>query len=167
VGDELAGDSQMTKFFYGTTIEGAILIAKQGKILSPVMQEKSWLNDVKKSQPDYYAELVNGKTIEEVAANLAKTNIASGQEQYINQVTLVDSIQLALLQMARSKKPKIVLAFELNRPKTRIERVPSQLYIHDLTDILLTDEAVPRAAEIVKAYKAYNIEDSHFRRIIK
>ena len=157
----------MTQFFYGTTVEGALLIAKQGKVLSPVMQEKSWLNDIKKTQPDYYKTVVGDKRLEDVAMELANTNIAPGQEAYMNQVTLVDSLTLALLQTARIKEPKVVLNFDINRPKVRIERVPNQLYIHDLTDVFLTEEAVPRAAEIVKAYEAYGITREHFRKIVK
>ncbi len=167
MGSEPDGGCEMTEFFYGTTVNEALHIAKQGKILSPVMQEKSWLNEIKKTQPDYYRELVGQKSLEDVAAELATTSISPGQEEYINEVTLVDSISLALLQAARKKEPKVVLGFDLNRPKTRIERVPSQLYINCIADVFVTDEALPHANEIFKAYKVYGITKEHFQHIVK
>ncbi len=152
------GSRKMTLFYYGATVKQAIEISREDSILCPLLsaikKEKEWLEQTRKKSPGYYQTLLEGSTLEEISERLARAALEKSKQQYIDQVTLVYKPSLALLAL-RDKEPKIVLGFELDNPKTAGLRIPEQLYLDDLVEVIITHDALPNAREILDAFKQY------------
>jgi hypothetical protein len=143
----------MTQFFYGTVVEEAMLIAKRGAILSPVKMEGAWLQDLKQTEKEYYDDLLKGKTLDQVAKELALTNVLA--KDNIEQILLTHSVSLAVLRLARSKEPKIVLGVNVHHPPAQFISLPGPIYLDQLEDVRLYEEAVEQKSDIINAFKKY------------
>lgn len=143
----------MTQFFYGATAEDAKTMAVRGAILSPLMLERAWLQQLKEKDKDYYDELIKGKSIDSVAYDLALTDVQS--KEHINKILLTRSVTHSLLRLARSQEPKVILGLEFNHPPTMFVPVPGPIYLEQLTDVRLYEDAMEHKTELMKAFGKY------------
>ncbi len=153
MGDELDGDGKMTQFYYGATVENAKIMAVRGAILSPLLMERAWLQYMKYEEPDYYEELVKGKTLDSVARELALTEVPEDQ---IDKIILTHSVTHSLLRLAKSQEQKIVLGLSVDHPPALFLPLPGPVYLENqLTGVHLYEDAVERKKEITDAFKQY------------
>lgn len=145
----------MTLFYYGTTVPVAITISEHGAIFSPLMKQRHYLNELRIAQPALYQKKFGNRPLEEVADKIVRETIAPEQEAYINQVTLVNTIQLALIQPGKTEDAKLVLGFHVHQPPARFARIPVQLDLQYIVSMHLTEEAMPDEHELKKAYAPY------------
>ncbi len=145
----------MTLFYYGTTVPVAITIAEQGAIFSPVMKQRHYLNELRIAQPALFQKKFGNRPLEETADKIVRETIAPEQEAYINQVTLVNTIQLALIQPGKTEDAKLVLGFNVHQPPARFARIPVQLDLQYIVSMHLTEEAIQDQHELKEAYAPY------------
>lgn len=143
----------MTEFFYGTILAEAMLMAKRGAILSPVKMEGAWLQDLRQTDKEYYDQLLKDKTLDQVAKELALTNALAGGN--IDQILLTHRVSHALLRLAKSKEPKIVLGVNIHNPPEQFVSLPGPIYLNQLTNVRLYEEAIEQKTEIIKAFSQY------------
>ncbi len=143
----------MTQFFYGTIVEEAMLIAKRGAILSPVKMEGAWLQDLKRTDKEYYNELLKGKTLDQVAKELSLTNVLA--KDNIDQIVLTHSVSHALIRLAKSKEPKIVLGVNVHNPPAQFITLPGPIYLNQLEDVRIYENAIEQKKDIIKAFGKY------------
>ncbi len=143
----------MTRFFYGTTVENAKIMAAGGTILSPLMMERAWLQDLKQTEKDYYDELLKGKTLDQVAKELALTNVLA--KDNIDHILLTYRVSHALIRLAKSREPKIVLGVNVHHPPAQFISLPGPIYLDQLEDVRLYEEAVEQKSDIINAFKKY------------
>jgi hypothetical protein len=143
----------MTQFFYGTVVEDAMLIARRGAILSPVKMEGAWLQDLKQTDKEYYDQLLTGKTLDQVAKELALTNVLATDN--IDQIVLTHSVSHALIRLAKSKEPKIVLGVNVHNPPAQFITLPGPIYLNQLEDVRIYENAIEQKKEIIEAFGKY------------
>ncbi len=143
----------MTQFFYGSTVEDAKIIAKRGAILAPIPLYRAWLQFMKTEEPDYYEELVKGKSIDIMAQEFAQSNIAT--KDNIDKIILTHSVSHSLLRLAKLNEPKIVLGVEINNPPTSFLSLPGPIYLNKLTDVRLYEDAIEHKKDLMKAFANY------------
>ncbi len=143
----------MTQFFYGTVVEEAMLIAKRGAILSPVKIEGAWLQDLKQTEKEYYNELLQGKTLDQVAKELALTNVLA--KDNIDQIILTHSVSHSLIRLAKSKEPKIILGVNVHHPPEQFISLPGPIYLDQLEDVRIYENAIEQKSDIIKAFRKY------------
>lgn len=143
----------MTEFFYAVTVEDAKIVAKRGAILSPLMMERAWLQEIKEKDKSYYETLTKEKTIDQVAHSLASADVQS--EEHINQILLTHSLTYSLLRLAKNHEPKIILGINFNHPKTLFVPVPGPIYLSQLADVRLYEDAIEHKKDLVKAFSKY------------
>src|SRR5574342_230629 len=164
MGDEPAGDSAMTKFYYCTTVDEAVIIAQRGRILSPVAGERAWLKETQQLDTEYYNDLMKGKTLDGLAHELALTDLPPEKAMEIEYITLADSINKALLLMIRNKEPKVVLSADINHPKETIVHIPGPLYVDGDTEVHIYQEAIEHKTDLMKAFGKYTKRFFHVKK---
>jgi len=143
----------MTQYYYGTHLEKAIEIARNGVILSPLLEQRAWLNDVRRKDPEYYAELVGSANPEAVARQLVSTESPRLAET-MDSVILVNRRSLALLQA--TKAPKLVLRLDMERGNGPFLQVPGKLFLRgNLACVGLDESALEHKVAIYRAFKDY------------